>query len=237
MADPIFGQEVYDSALQHLKESFGHAELRGIQEDVLKNILIRGKNTLALAPTGGGKSLLYQLPALVLPGLSIVISPLISLHKDQEDSMKRLNLPMASLNSSLSDEDMQKVTADIKDGTLKLLIAAPERMDLPSFRWLLRNVNISLLAIDEAHCVSEYGSSFRPDYFKIARFGQEVGAKVTLCLTATASNQVVADICHRFDIEAQDSVFRSATFRPNLALRVRHATNYEDKLSEFADFI
>lgn len=201
-----------------LQEHFGHSTFRDGQEDVV-NSLISGNSSLAIFPTGGGKSLCYQLPALLLDGLTLVVSPLIALMKDQVDSLIAKNIPAARLDSTLSVEEVMQVYRDLESGHLKMLYVAPERLANETFRARLENVVLSLLAIDEAHCISEWGHNFRPDYLKLTQFAAELKVERILCLTATATPQVADDICRYFDITDQDR-HQLTFYRPNLNLVV-----------------
>jgi len=173
---------------------------------------------LAVFPTGGGKSLCYQLPALMFDGLTVVISPLIALMKDQIDALHALGISAARLDSSQSLEEHRAVTAGVRDGSLRLLYVAPERFANERFLHMLRGTRIALFAVDEAHSISEWGHNFRPDYLKLARIADDVGAERVLALTATATPAVVASICERFAIAPDDAVV-TGFYRHNLELR------------------
>lgn len=199
-----------------LRERFGLEAFRGGQRQVIE-ALLAGRSAAAVFPTGGGKSLCYQLPALLLEGVTLVVSPLIALMKDQIDALQRLGIAAARLDSSLPAAAWREVHSGLRDGTLRLLYVAPERFNNERFRELITGVNVSLFAIDEAHCISEWGHNFRPDYLKLARFASSCGAKVRLALTATATPQVLADIQSELGIADEDAV-RSSSYRPNLEL-------------------
>lgn len=201
-----------------LRSTFGFAEFRDGQAAVVDRLLA-GKSVLAIFPTGGGKSLCYQLPALVLDGLTVVISPLIALMKDQLDFLKSRGVPAARLDSSLSAADARQVYADLRAGTLKLLYVSPERLSNERFLQTLRSLRIALLAVDEAHCISEWGHNFRPDYLKLANLATELKVGRVLGLTATAPPAVAADIARAFGV-APDDVVRTGFYRPNLTLRL-----------------
>ncbi|KAL8293238.1 hypothetical protein RQP46_000932 [Phenoliferia psychrophenolica] len=220
-----------------LLEVWGFEGFRGIQEQVIKRLLVDEESALCLMPTGGGKSLCYQIPAICLPGLTLVVSPLIALMKDQVDALRALNVPAASMDSSLSQEEMASVKRQLKEGTLKILYVAPERLNNENFVLLMADQEVSLLAVDESHCVSEWGPSFRPDYLKVARFAKEVDAKRVLCLTATATPSVARDICTGFDICPDSGVFSSGSFRFNLSLRIQPTTTDENKLMHLVPFL
>lgn len=205
-------------ATDNLKRIFGFDGFRPGQQDVVR-ALLAGRPALAVFPTGGGKSLCYQLPALQLEGLTLVVSPLIALMKDQVDQLQALGVAAARLDSTLSADEARDIYDRAADGTLKLLYVAPERLGNEGFRARLRRTRVDLLAIDEAHCISEWGHNFRPDYLKISAFAQEVGVRRVLCLTATATPSVSQDIRAAFRIASEDHI-QTGFHRPNLTLRV-----------------
>ncbi|NOK16392.1 RecQ family ATP-dependent DNA helicase [Corallococcus carmarthensis] len=200
-----------------LRERFGLESFRPGQREVLTTLLKPHGSALAVFPTGGGKSLCYQLPALLLDGLTVVVSPLIALMKDQIDALERRGIRAARLDSSLSLEESREVTESLRDGTLKLLYVAPERFNNERFMGLLSELQISLFAVDEAHCVSEWGHNFRPDYLKLAQAARTLQAERILALTATATPQVVHDICEGFNIPEENAVV-TGFYRNNLTL-------------------
>jgi ATP-dependent DNA helicase RecQ len=201
-----------------LRTHFGHDAFRDGQEDVI-HALLDGESALALFPTGAGKSLCYQLPAVLLEGTALIISPLIALMKDQVDALRARGIAAARLDSSLTAEETQRVYADLREGKLKLLYVAPERLSGETFLERLRRVKISLLAIDEAHCISEWGHNFRPEYLRLARVAEELSLRPVLALTATATPDVARDICKAFGIAPQRHV-QTSFRRKNLHLRV-----------------
>ncbi len=203
---------------QTLHDVFGFTSFRGGQERVVEKIL-DGRSALAVFPTGSGKSLCYQLPALHLDGLTLVISPLIALMKDQIDFLHARGVKAARLDSSIPAEEYRRLDADLRAGNLKLLYVAPERLSNERFIHKLRGLKIALLVIDEAHCISEWGHNFRPDYLKIARLSRQLRVERVLCLTATATPSVAADICREFEIGA-DAFVHTGFYRPNLELRI-----------------
>lgn len=205
-----------DQIQSTLGEQFGFDEFRAGQRQVIEN-LVAGRSSAAVFPTGGGKSLCYQLPALLLPGLTLVVSPLIALMKDQIDALVARNISAARLDSTLTVDEYRDVTRRLRSGELKLLYVAPERFTNERFRGLLAQVNVSLFAVDEAHCISEWGHNFRPDYLKLARFADECKADAVLALTATATPQVLTDICSFFTIESECAV-QTPFYRSNLTL-------------------
>ena len=199
-----------------LVERFGFEGFRPGQERVV-DALLAGRSALAVFPTGGGKSLCYQLPALLLEGVTVVVSPLIALMKDQIDALVRQGVDAARLDSSLDPAEARDVSARLRAGSLELLYVAPERFNNERFLTQLERTRISLFAVDEAHCISEWGHNFRPDYLKLATRAREVGAERVLALTATATPTVVEDICAGFGIAEADAVV-TGFYRPNLTM-------------------
>ncbi|MES2708400.1 MAG: ATP-dependent DNA helicase RecQ [Verrucomicrobiota bacterium] len=214
------------AALQVLKKTFGHRAFRDGQEAVISRLLA-GKSVLALLPTGGGKSLCYQIPALVLPGTALVISPLLALMRDQVDALRNRQVAAARLDSTQTEAEREAVLADFTAGKLKLLFLAPERLMQPGFQEILTSSSaairrLSLIAVDEAHCLSEWGHNFRPDYLRLGRLRGLFPDTPVLALTATALPEVAAEICRTFAIAPEDEV-RTSFHRPNLKLRVTPA--------------
>ena len=201
---------------QALKDSFGFDAFLPGQEEVMGHLLA-GRSAAAVFPTGAGKSLCYQLPALELSGLTLVVSPLIALMKDQIDQLRRRGIAASRLDSSLGLEEYREVMRAVRSGDLKLLYVAPERFNNERFRGALGRVPVSLFAVDEAHCISEWGHNFRPDYLKLANFARQFGAERVLALTATATPKVLEDVCRGFAIEPECAV-RTGFYRPNLTL-------------------
>jgi len=227
-----------DSSVLHakLKEFFGYDCFKGDQEDIIRNLL-DGKDTFVLMPTGGGKSLCFQLPALVLPGTAIVISPLIALMKNQVDVIRGFvsdnNGGIAHfLNSSLNKAQIQEVKNDVLSGVTKLLYVAPESLTKEENVELLREVNISFYAVDEAHCISEWGHDFRPEYRRIRTIVQEIGRAPIIALTATATPKVQSDILKNLGI-TNATVFRSSFNRPNLYYEVRDKVEPEKDIIRY----
>jgi ATP-dependent DNA helicase RecQ len=207
-----------ESARQTLKRVFGFDDFRTGQEAAIGRLL-DGRSVLAVFPTGAGKSLCYQLPALLLDGLTLVISPLIALMKDQLDFLVGRGVPAARLDSSLTREETLQVHEALNSGRLKLLYVSPERLGNERFLRSLERRKIALLAVDEAHCISEWGHNFRPDYLKIARLARQLAVERVLALTATATPEVARDIVKGFDI-AEGDVVHTGFYRPNLTLYV-----------------
>jgi ATP-dependent DNA helicase RecQ len=202
--------------IEVLKSRFGFQSFRDGQLKVIDDLLA-GNSAAAVFPTGGGKSICYQLPAVIFEGITLVVSPLIALMKDQIDALKDQGIAAERLDSTLTNEEYQQVSSSLRDGTLKLLYVAPERFNNERFRELIRQINISLFAVDEAHCISEWGHNFRPDYLKLARYARECGAERILALTATAPPKVLTDICNEFKIDSQHAT-RTPFYRSNLRL-------------------
>ena len=199
-----------------LVSGFGLSDFRPGQERVI-DALLAGRSALAVFPTGAGKSLCYQLPALLLDGVTVVVSPLIALMKDQIDALVSRGIDAARLDSSIGADEVRDVSGRLAAGSLKLLYVAPERFNNERFLDQLERTKISLFAVDEAHCISEWGHNFRPDYLKLAVRARELGAERVLALTATATPAVVADICAGFEIAEADAVV-TGFYRPNLTL-------------------
>ncbi|MGR9107672.1 MAG: RecQ family ATP-dependent DNA helicase [Gammaproteobacteria bacterium] len=200
-----------------LKQHFGFDEFREGQLTVIESLLA-GHSAAAVFPTGGGKSLCYQLPALLLPGITLVVSPLIALMKDQIDALRARGIVAERLDSSLDAEDYRRVVRQLRAGETKLLYVAPERFNNERFRETLRPLRVSLFAVDEAHCISEWGHNFRPDYLKLIDYARDFAAERILALTATATDPVLKDICRSFNI-AREHTVRTGFYRANLTLR------------------
>ncbi len=203
--------------LDILRTTFGFAEFRPGQLEVVDELLNGSGRALAVFPTGAGKSLCYQLPALALDGTTLVVSPLLALMKDQIDFLQSKGVAAARLDSSLDAHQTRDVGDQLRRGELKLLYVAPERFNNERFRALLKGANLSLFAVDEAHCISEWGHNFRPDYLKLARYVEELQVPRVLALTATATPKVARSICERFAIPSTGSV-NTGFYRPNLKM-------------------
>lgn len=215
---------------EELKKHFGFDTFKGNQEAIIKNLLA-GKDTFVLMPTGGGKSLCYQLPSLILDGTAVVISPLIALMKNQVDAMRNFSAEDGVahfINSSLNKAAIDQVKSDILSGKTKLLYVAPESLTKEENIDFLRQVNISFYAVDEAHCISEWGHDFRPEYRRIRPIINEIGVKPVIALTATATPKVQHDIQKNLGM-LDATVFKSSFNRPNLYYEVRPKTANIDK--------
>ena len=188
-----------DILLEKLKKYFGYDSFRQGQRELIENIL-EGRNVLGVLPTGGGKSICYQLPALMKDGVSLVISPLISLMKDQVDSLRENGINAGFINSSLDSEEYRKILSDVKTGQIKILYISPERLENEFFRNFIRDIDISFVAVDEAHCISQWGHDFRPSYKLIPDLYQIKGDVQILAFTATATKEVREDIINNLQL-------------------------------------
>ena len=195
-----------------LLERFGYPDFRPGQTDAVSAVL-EGRDTLVVLPTGGGKSLCFQVPALLLDGLTVVISPLISLMKDQVDALTARGLPATFINSTLSAGEVSDRMARVQRGEFKLLYVAPERFDLGSTAERLKAVGVRLLAVDEAHCISEWGHDFRPSYLRVKDVRERLGAPPTVALTATATPEVREDIVRQLGLRDPVLVLTVSTAR------------------------
>ena len=207
-----------------LHQHFGHSEFRPGQKRVIEAVLA-GRSALAVFPTGGGKSICYQLPAILMEGLTLVVSPLIALMKDQVDALRVRGIAAARLDSTLTAAEVAGIY-DSLAGSLKLLYVAPERLVSEAFLDRLKRVRISLLAVDESHCISEWGHNFRPEYLRLARLARKLKIRRVLALTATATPAVVRDISKEFRIKVEDRV-QTSFHRPNLAQHIAPVSSGE----------
>lgn len=213
--------------LQTLKQVFGFDALRGGQQQVVEQVLA-GHSSAAIFPTGSGKSLCYQLPALHLPHLTLVISPLLALMKDQLDFLKGKGIAAASIDSSLSADESREVMRSVKAGETKILMISVERLKNERFRQFISAVPISLLVVDEAHCISEWGHNFRPDYLKLPAYLQQLNIPQVLLLTATATPKVIEDMGSKFGI-ASEHIVVTGFYRSNLNLNVIACTEVDKR--------
>jgi ATP-dependent DNA helicase RecQ len=214
-------------AREVLKSAFGYDSFRPGQESAVSAIL-SGRDTVVVLPTGGGKSLCFQVPALMMPGLTVVVSPLISLMKDQVDALTAKGLPAAFINSTLSSSQVSDRMARVDRGEIKLLYVAPERFDYGRTAERLRKAGVSLLAIDEAHCISQWGHDFRPSYLRVKKVHEELGSPTTIALTATATPDVRADIIRQLGLRNPQTIITGFD-RPNLTYYVIPAKNDDEK--------
>ena len=208
--------------LDQLKSYFGFDRFLPLQKEIISKVLAR-HDTLVLMPTGGGKSLCYQLPALRFKGLTLVVSPLIALMKDQVDGLRANGVPAELLNSTLDSEESSLVQDRARQGKIKILYVAPERLALPGFQRFLQSLNVNLIAIDEAHCISEWGHDFRPDYRNLKTLRQSFPGVPVIALTATATEQVREDIVNQLGL-INPETFISSFNRPNLTYTIQPKT-------------
>lgn len=213
-----------------LQAVFGYRTFRQGQREVIDQAFL-GQDTLVIMPTGGGKSLCYQLPALLMPGLTIVVSPLISLMKDQVDSLKQMGVAAGYLNSSQSREESLTIFQQMQRGELKLLYVSPERLLMSSFIDRIQHLSISLFAIDEAHCISQWGHDFRPEYASLGQLRQYFPLVPMMALTATADQATRLDICQRLGINPY--VLLTSFDRPNIRYTVAEKLNAVNQLRQF----
>ncbi|MCH2411144.1 ATP-dependent DNA helicase, partial [Myxococcota bacterium] len=208
--------------LDQLKAYFGFDQFLPLQKEIISKVIAK-RDTLVLMPTGGGKSLCYQLPALSFTGLTLVVSPLIALMKDQVDGLHANGVPAGLLNSGQGPEESSLVHDQAKQGKIKILYVAPERLGLPGFQRFLQSVDVSLIAIDEAHCISEWGHDFRPDYRNLKSLRENLPGVPVIALTATATALVREDIINQLGL-ARPEIFISSFNRPNLTYTIQPKT-------------
>jgi ATP-dependent DNA helicase RecQ len=213
-----------------LNTVFGLRQLRDGQQRVIDSVL-DGKDTLAIMPTGSGKSLCYQIPARILGGMTIVVSPLISLMKDQHEKLGEMGIRAVQVNSSLSAAEERESLAAIADSRCEIVFCTPERLVTPEFVEVLKQANIALAVIDEAHCISQWGHDFRPAYLEMAGTLEALGRPPVLALTATATDEVMDDISRQLN-RPRMNVINTGVYRPNLHYRVVQVTNPDEKLQE-----
>ena len=218
-----------------LRERFGFDRFRAHQREVIASVL-EGRPTLAVMPTGAGKSLCYQLPALVLPGVTLVLSPLVALMKDQVDSLTARGIPATFVNSTLSERERRERARAMEAGAYRLVFLAPERFRSPRFVEVLARTPIALFAVDEAHCISQWGHDFRPEYARVGEFRRWLGDPRTLALTATATPEVRRDVCSSLRLESP-AVFVASFDRPNLFLEVAPVRTRKDRLQHLAALV
>ncbi len=229
MLSPINSNEKL--IIDTLKNFWGYNDFRSSQKEIILSI-ISGKDTLALLPTGGGKSLCYQLPALVLEGVCLVISPLLALMKDQILMLQSLGIEGELLSSELDEFEEELVYNKCKDGLIKILYVSPERLQNPLFLKNIQDIQISFIAVDEAHCISEWGSDFRPSYQNIKQFRQEFKKVPCLALTATATNKVVNEISDKLGLH-ETKIFRQSFRRDNLNVIVENISDKYNRILQF----
>jgi len=202
-----------------LRRKFGFKSLREGQEEVIRSVLA-GKDTLAIMPTGAGKSLCYQLPGSELPGITVIVSPLLSLMKDQVDKLHELGIDAAQVNSTLTAEEERVVMEEIVKEQREFIFVTPERLARPDFLDTLKTNQVDVFVIDEAHCISQWGHDFRPDYLRLREAIEALGNPTVLALTATATAEVVEDILRQLGREDDMEVIDTGIYRENLHFEV-----------------
>ncbi|MED4827398.1 DNA helicase RecQ [Bacillus atrophaeus] len=216
-----------------LAHYFGYEKLRPGQEQAIRSVTEAKRNTACIMPTGGGKSICYQIPALLFEGTTIVISPLISLMKDQVDALEEAGIAAAYINSTQSNQDIQSRLTALKNGSYHLFYITPERLTSPEFIRILQSITVPLVAIDEAHCISQWGHDFRPSYRNIEILFRELKEKpVIMALTATATPEVHEDICKQLHIEKENTVYTGFS-RDNLTFKVAKGENKDRFIEEY----
>jgi len=216
-----------------LREHFGHDDFRGRQREAVEAV-VAGRDVLLTAPTGAGKSLVYQLPAVALDGLTLVVSPLIALMKDQVDALRAKGVRAAAVNSSMSPGERERALKQARRGELDLLYVTPERFRKEAFDRMLPELGITRLAVDEAHCISQWGHDFRPDYSRLGVYRERLGDPPTIALTATATSQVADDVTRALRLR-DPLVIRTGIERPNLFLGCTHVALADEKVPLIAE--
>jgi ATP-dependent DNA helicase RecQ len=219
---------VNTTMLNLLKTHFGFDQFRPLQEEIIECVMSQ-RDAFVLMPTGAGKSLCFQLPALMMPGVTLVISPLIALMKDQVDALKADGIPAEFINSTLTHAEIEKIQTETRRGKIKILYAAPERLTMPEFQLFLQNIKVNLIAIDESHCISEWGHDFRPDYRNLKMLRNIFPEVPAMALTATATKKVREDIIGQLSLN-KAKIFISSFNRPNLSYVVLPKINSYDQL-------
>ncbi|MBV9828154.1 MAG: RecQ family ATP-dependent DNA helicase, partial [Alphaproteobacteria bacterium] len=214
----LLGLEAVETPLELLHRVFGYTSFRGQQQEIVEHVA-GGGDAIVLMPTGGGKSLCYQLPALLRPGLGVVVSPLIALMKDQVDALRQAGVRAAALNSNLPPGEASSIERAARDGALDLLYVSPERLMLSGCLDLMRRCRVALFAIDEAHCISQWGHDFRRDYQSLGILKENFPDIPLVALTATADEQTRRDIAERLHLE-EARLFAAGYDRPNLFYQI-----------------
>jgi ATP-dependent DNA helicase RecQ len=223
------------SPLEILKQYWGYQQFRSQQEEIIQSVLDR-KDTLALLPTGGGKSVCYQIPALMREGLCLVISPLIALMKDQVENLNRKSIPALAIHSGLSFIEVKKTLNNAINGNFKFLYLSPERLETNLFKAYLHELNISLIAVDEAHCISQWGYDFRPPYLRIANLRDQLPGVSVLAVTASATPLVQNDIIEKLKFRSAE-IFRQSFEKPNLSYSVFNVDSKINKVIEILNSV
>ncbi|KAH8147159.1 uncharacterized protein LAJ45_08637 [Morchella importuna] len=224
------------AARKILHDAWGYTSFRAEQEAVIARLL-HGGSAVAVFPTGAGKSLLYQVAALGFgSGVTVVVSPLIALIKDQVQDLQRRGIGASAVDSTMEREEVRAVFERVKNDEVRLLYVSPERLNNDAFVKLLQKTTVRLIAVDEAHCVYEWGNSFRPDYLRVARFVKEIKAERVLCVTATATPEITESISTAFGVPS-DGVFRTSTYRPNLQLLSESFKTSRDRFDYLVEFL
>jgi ATP-dependent DNA helicase RecQ len=223
---------VENSPLDILQKYWGHRDFRPLQSDIIQSVL-DGKDTLALLPTGGGKSICFQVPALCKEGICVVISPLIALMKDQVENLQKRGIPAVAIYSGMNFRDIDRILDNAVYGSYKFLYLSPERLMTELAVERIKRMNVNILAIDEAHCISQWGYDFRPPYLKIAELKAHLPKVPIIALTATATPEVVVDIQDKLEFDKKNkAVFQQSFQRSNLVYAVRYSEDKENKLLE-----
>ncbi|SNC66658.1 ATP-dependent DNA helicase RecQ [Hymenobacter gelipurpurascens] len=222
-----------DDILHVLRQTWGHTRFRPMQEDIIRSVLA-GQDTLALLPTGGGKSICFQVPALARPGLCLVVSPLIALMKDQVENLRKRGIKAEAVYAGMSHQEIDQTLDNCVYGPVKFLYVSPERLLTDMFRARAPKMKVSLLAIDEAHCLSQWGYDFRPPYLRIQELRELLPGVPCIALTATATEQVRADIVEKLKFGTSHRVFQQSFLRPNLSYSV---LSTEDKLKRMLEVL
>jgi ATP-dependent DNA helicase RecQ len=220
-----------NNAKQILQQTYGYDDFRGEQESIINHV-IAGKNAFVLMPTGGGKSLCYQIPALCLPGVGVIVSPLIALMQNQITAVQELGISAAAINSSMSGEEVYRAKQAMRSGDLDLVYVSPERLLMPDFIELLNDCQIALFAIDEAHCVSQWGHDFRPEYQQLSFLAEQFPSVPRIALTATADNATREDIVNHLQLN-QGKTFVAGFDRPNIFYQISDITGAKQNLLSF----